>query len=78
MKKILYFSAEWCGPCRTVGPIIYNSGFNYEKIDVDKEFEITKNYNIKSIPTLILVENNQEKKRHIGIIDIQGLNNFWN
>ena len=41
MKKILYFSAAWCGPCKTLGPIMESlSGqINYEKVDVDNFFK---------------------------------------
>ena len=44
MKKILYFSAAWCGPCRTLGPIMQEAnteGVVYEKIDVDANQDLS-------------------------------------
>ena len=61
MKKILYFSASWCSPCRTLGPIMESlSGqINYEKIDVDNNQDLSIQYGVRNIPTLILVENGE-------------------
>jgi thioredoxin 1 len=69
MKKILYFSAAWCGPCQTLGPIIESlSGqINYEKIDVDNNQDLSIKYGVRNIPTLVLVENGEAVSRLTGV-----------
>ena len=69
MKKILYFSAAWCGPCQTLGPIVESlSGqINYEKIDVDANQDLSIKYGVRNIPTLILVENGEAVGRLTGV-----------
>ena len=61
MTKFLYFSAEWCGPCRMYGPIMDNlskeENINVTKIDVDKEPELAMKYGIRSIPTTLIVDD---------------------
>lgn len=81
MKKILYFSAQWCGPCKTLGPIIQEStteGVVYEKIDVDADQELSIQYGVRNIPTLILVENGEVKGRKVGLQSKQDIINFYN
>jgi len=62
---LIDFWATWCGPCKTLGPILeklaaeFNGAFRLAKIDVDKEQEIAAAFQIRSIPTVILVKNGQ-------------------
>jgi thioredoxin 1 len=69
MKQYLYFSAPWCGPCRTLGPIMeqVNGTIPVQKINVDENSEMAQQYNVRNIPTVVLVENGQEIKRIIGV-----------
>ena len=69
MKKILYFSAPWCSPCKTLSPIVdsLSSTINIEKINVDNDQVQSAKYNVRNVPTLILVENGLEKNRLIGL-----------
>lgn len=59
------FWAEWCGPCRMVSPIVdelsqeYENQISFVKINVDKNQDLAAKYNIFSIPTLMLLRNNQ-------------------
>jgi thioredoxin 1 len=49
MKKLLYFSADWCGPCRMLGPVmeeIKNEGIPVQKINVDHNPEISQQYGV--------------------------------
>jgi len=82
MKKILYFSAAWCVPCRTLGPIIQEStrhGVVYEKIDVDANQDLSIEYGVRNIPTLILLDENGEVKgRKVGLQSKQDIINFYN
>jgi thioredoxin-like negative regulator of GroEL len=82
MKKILYFSAQWCGPCKALGPIMDNlkiEGLPINKIDVDSNPTISANYSIKSIPTLVLVDNSgRELKRLQGSKSSDEIKNWFN
>jgi len=59
------FWAEWCGPCKTLGPILeklaaeYNGAFRLAKIDVDKEQQLAAAFQVRSIPTVFLVKGGQ-------------------
>jgi len=81
MKKILYFSAAWCGPCKTLGPIIESlSGqINYDKIDVDTNHDMSAQYGVRNIPTLILLDEIGETKgRLVGMQSKEQILNFYN
>jgi|TARA_B100001964_G_scaffold236671_1_gene298802 thioredoxin 1 len=72
MKTIKYFSAKWCGPCRTFKPImqeIAGEGSVIVKfIDIDQEQNKAKNYNIRSVPTTVIEESGIEVDRFVGVI----------
>tara|TARA_R110000803_G_scaffold2472_3_gene8412 strand:+ start:1541 stop:1786 length:246 start_codon:yes stop_codon:yes gene_type:complete len=80
MKKILYFSASWCGPCKTLGPIMESlSGqINYEKIDVDQNQDLSIKYGVRNIPTLILLKDGEAVNRMTGLQPKQQILNFYN
>ena len=81
MKKLLYFSAAWCGPCKTLGPIVESlSGqINYDKIDVDTNHEMSAQYGVRNIPTLILLnEFGEEINRKVGMQSRESILNFYN
>ena len=69
MKSYLYFSAPWCGPCRTLGPIMdrVNNTISVQKIIVDDFPQIAQQYNVRNIPTVILLDNGTEVKRIVGV-----------
>ena len=67
------FCASWCGPCRMMSPIIDQIAAEYPqlkvgKIDTDAQQELAAQFEIFSIPTLILFRNGQEADRSIGVI----------
>lgn len=62
--KLLHFTAEWCGPCKMMKPIIdevikENQSLEYLSIDIDKDMETTKKYSVMSVPTFVLLDDNQ-------------------
>tara|TARA_B100000963_G_scaffold309540_1_gene285606 strand:- start:3 stop:254 length:252 start_codon:yes stop_codon:yes gene_type:complete len=70
MKKFLYFSAPWCGPCEQLSPVmdeLHAEGMTVQKIDVDSNPEIVQSFNIRNVPTVILQVDNVEKGRKIGL-----------
>jgi thioredoxin 1 len=80
MKQILYFTASWCGPCRMLGPIMESvkGQVNYSKLDVDVEQDLAVKYKVRSVPTLVLVENGVEKNRLVGVHQSPEILKFYN
>ena len=80
MKKILYFSASWCGPCKMLGPIMESlSGqINYQKIDVDNNQDLSIKYGVRNVPTLVLVENEEAIGRLVGVQSKEAILEFYN
>lgn len=70
--KLLKFFGEWCGPCKTQNSIIKNLGdrvnIEIEEIDIDEKFDLVKSWKVTSVPTMILVDENGEVKRHTGVL----------
>jgi thioredoxin 1 len=71
MKSILYFTAEWCNPCKKTKPIVEQ--LNTEQImakffiiDVDSDIEKTKDFEIRSVPTFVVLKDNKEIHRVTG------------
>ena len=68
MKQILYFSSTWCGPCRTFKPIIESlqSEISITFYNVDSSPQEAAQYNVRSVPTVIVVQNGVEIGRLVG------------
>jgi len=70
MKTAKYFTATWCGPCKTFKPIVIElieDGYSIEIIDLDEQQDIAVKYRISSVPTMIIEENGIEVDRFIGL-----------
>lgn len=70
MKKFLYFSAPWCGPCKQLGPImeeLNEDGYTVQKIDVDSNPEIIQSFGIKNVPTVVLTVDGVDSGRKVGV-----------
>lgn len=68
MKKLIYFSAKWCSPCRMLSPRMDELAKEIvvEKVDVDDQPDLATKYSIQSIPTIIVVVDGEEKERRVG------------
>jgi thioredoxin 1 len=71
---VLQFSAEWCGPCRMLSPIIdilsteeVNNTVTIGKINVDANPVLSAKYGIRSIPTIIFLKNGEIANRMVGV-----------
>jgi thioredoxin 1 len=68
------FWAEWCGPCRMVGPVVEELSKEYEgkavigKLNVDNNAQISMKYGIRSIPTLLIFKNGEIVDRAVGAV----------
>ena len=69
---VIDFWAEWCGPCRMVGPIVDELATEYEgkvvigKVDVDANDEITAKFGIRNIPTILFFKNGEVVDKLVG------------
>ena len=78
------FWAEWCGPCKMIGPVLEELKDELEgkikivKLDVVQNNQTAMNYSIRSIPTLIIIENGSVKAQHIGAASKSQILDFIN
>ena len=79
MKKFIYFSAPWCGPCRQLGPIMDEVATQVEvqKVNVDDNPELSQHYGIRNIPTVVLTEDGNEIGRKLGLNPKQAYLNMY-
>ncbi len=74
--------AEWCGPCKSIAPILDEVSKEYEKkvkiakLDVDQNQEISKKYAIRGIPTLMLFKDGTVVATHTGALNKSQLTTF--
>jgi len=69
MKKILYFSAPWCGPCKQFAPIMEQIGQTVpvEKINVDEQSDLAATYGIRNVPTVLILKDGQVAQKFVGV-----------
>ncbi len=69
---VIDFWAEWCGPCKMIGPIIDELSEEYKdravigKVNVDDNDEVTSKYGIRNIPTVIFIKNGEVVDKSVG------------
>ena len=67
------FYADWCGPCKTQDPILdeleeeYGENVTFEKIDVDEAEDVANEYQVRSIPTIVVENDDGVVERFVGV-----------
>ena len=76
---VIDFYAEWCSPCQMVAPVLeelsdlYDGKVDFYKVNVDEENELSTHFNIRSIPTLLLVGRDGAVQRFMGAMSRERL-----
>lgn len=81
MKEVLKFSATWCGPCQALSMTLKNIddlGIEVKEIDIDDQLDLAAQYNIRSVPTLIVLEDGAEVRRKTGALNTTQIKEFIN
>ena len=74
-KKVLKFSASWCQPCKMLAKNLETANIEtpIEVVDIDENQELAQKYMVRSVPTLVMVEDDTEVKRNVGVISTKQL-----
>ena len=78
---LLHFTAEWCGPCKAMKPVIEdyisnNADVDYKTVDIDQDQETPATYNVMAVPTFIILNDNEELRRQTGAMPKQAFQEF--
>ncbi|BAV94586.1 thioredoxin [Ichthyobacterium seriolicida] len=71
--SLVDFSATWCGPCKTLSPIIDELHEEFKgkaivgKLDVDNNQETAGKYGVRSVPTILIIKNGEVVDKHVGV-----------
>ena len=73
------FYAEWCGPCKQLGPFIEKLAADYEgrakvgKVNIDEDMDLALKYGVQAVPTVVIIKNGEIYSRMVGVADKKSL-----
>ena len=70
MKRVIRFTASWCGPCKGLATTLsgIETSLPIEVVDIDEKSDIAREFGIRSVPTLVMLDENTEIKRVTGAL----------
>jgi len=79
MKKILYFSAGWCQPCKNFKPIMeqVSRELPVQFVDVDASPQLVAEYGVRSVPTIVILNNGQVASKQAGVLTESQIKSLW-
>jgi thioredoxin 1 len=81
-RTLVWFSAEWCGPCKVIKPVLekleenLSESLKIVKADISKTEDNTKKFNIRNIPTCVLIDGENEIARFSGVKNEEQIKKF--
>jgi len=78
MKKVVRFTASWCKPCKAMASVLdqIETDVPIEVVDIDEQTDLATEFGIRSVPTLVMMEDNVATKRIVGLKTIQEIEAF--
>lgn len=78
---LIDFNADWCGPCRMLGPVLdeiakNNDSIKIVSVNIDDEEELAEEYGVSAIPCLVVLKSGKEEKRNVGLLSRDELDEF--
>lgn len=80
MKKILKFQASWCGPCKMLSKTFdqVQTEIDVEEVDIEVNQDLTTEYRIRGVPTVVLLDDDVEVKRFVGVKSKEEIESWLN
>ena len=80
MKKILKFQASWCGPCKMLSKTSaqVQTEIDIEEVDIEVNQDLTTEYRIRGVPTVVLLDDDVEVKRFVGVKSKEEIESWLN
>ena len=80
MKRVIRFTASWCGPCKMLAKNLenVNTSIPIEVIDIDENTDAAIEFGVRGVPTLVMLDGNTEMKRLVGMQSLKTLEDWLN
>jgi thioredoxin 1 len=79
MKELIKFSASWCQPCKSLAANFKHvdmGDVTLKEVDIDENLDLAKEYGVRGVPTMVLLEDGKEIKRNVGVLMADKIEEF--